>query len=351
MKQIFMWPLLLLTLLLMLDLSASRAEEGFFEPDKIVTPFDKSRILRSIVRIRTHLYWDAVVFASDADASTFRQSCRNYPGSGLKTYLPEGVVLWHVVLTKDDLGKIRADLGQSETPGLFEIVRAFDGVSTFPTEKIVPLQGCATGFFISKDGQFITNYHVVREEIEANARTAGSHHAVVCRFTSFEVPVLDHGEIIDWRRLKNVTLVKDLSENEWRDGFDGALLQTDETPQAYLKIARQEPPVNDEVWHFGFPMRTHRDPEQLRKKDYEDADGGLRVSAGRITEIKDHNFLSDADSFSGSSGSPAVSRTGELLGYVWNVYPDDEANRRANDFRGGTIYVSALAIAKKLGIL
>lgn len=150
MKQICRWSLLLLTLWLLLDLCPSRAEEGFFKPDQIVTPFDKNRVLRSIVRIHTHLYWDAVVFASEADASTFRQSFRNFPGSGRKTYLQEGVVLWHVVLTKNDLDKIRADIGQSETPGLFEIVRAFDGVSTFPTEKIVPLQGYGTGFLFPR---------------------------------------------------------------------------------------------------------------------------------------------------------------------------------------------------------
>jgi len=145
-----------------------------------------------------------------------------------------------------------------------------------------------------------------------------------------------------------VTLVRNLSANDWHDGFDGALLQTDEPPQAYLTIARQGPCINDEIWHVGFPMRTRRNEKQLWKKGYEDADGGLRVSLGKITEIKDHNFHADADSFSGNSGSPAVSRTGEVLGYVWNVHPDEEASRRAKDFHGGTIYISALATAKKL---
>ena len=97
-------------------------------------------------------------------------------------------------------------------------------------------------------------------------------------------------------------------------------------------------------------MRTHRDPEQLQKIGYEDADGSLRVSVGKIIEVKDHNFVSDADSFSGNSDSPSVSRTGELLGYVWNMYPDEEASRRATVFHGGTIYITASVICRKLGV-
>jgi hypothetical protein len=62
---------------LVLDLSASSAEEGFFKPDEIVRPFDKSRVLRSIVRIHTHVYWDGIVFASGA-LTPMESRCRNF---------------------------------------------------------------------------------------------------------------------------------------------------------------------------------------------------------------------------------------------------------------------------------
>ena len=39
-SKISKWPLPLLTLWLVLDLNASSAEEGFFKPDQIVSPFD-----------------------------------------------------------------------------------------------------------------------------------------------------------------------------------------------------------------------------------------------------------------------------------------------------------------------
>jgi hypothetical protein len=323
-------------------------EEGFFRPEQIATPFDKARVLRSIVRIRSHVYWDAVVFGSDAEAAVFRRSFQQYKGSGRKTYLPEGVVLWHVILSKDELDKIRQDPGQREQPGLFEIVHAFEGISAFPTEKIVPEQGYGTGVFVSREGRFVTNYHIMREEIEADDRTSGSAQESTCRFTSFEVAVLDHDRIVGWRPLTNVKLLKNLSAAEWQGGFDGALLQADEKAPAFLRIAKGLR-NGEELWHFGFPMRSRRDPARLSQQRYTDADGTLRVSHGTITQIQDHNFISDADSFSGSSGSPAVSRAGDLLGYVWNVYPDAEFDRRATVFQGGTIYVTAIPIAKKLG--
>ncbi|MEW6737175.1 MAG: serine protease [Acidobacteriota bacterium] len=326
------------------------AEEGLFSPEQVVVPFNKERVLKSIVRISTHIYWDVMVFERKEDADIFRQSYRAYPGSGRKTYLPEGVILWHVILTKADLAEISADPAQRQRPGFFEIVQAFSNVTKFPTNKIVPAEGHATGFFISQSGLILTNYHILREEIEATNRTMGSSNEITCHYTSFEVPIVESGRIIGWQPLNGVKLIRNLSDQDWQAGYDGVLLKVDTTPQAFLQIADRQPEPKEELWHFGFPMRTNRNAEQLKAIGYTDANDTLRVSRGKITEVKDHNFVSDADSFSGNSGSPALSRDGRVLGYLWDVFPDTEADRRATVFQGGSIYVTALPIGKRLQI-
>jgi hypothetical protein len=157
--------------------------EGFFTLEQIELPFDRERVLKSLVRIRPHIYFVATVFARKEEAEVFRPA---HP----KTFLAEGVTLWHVVLTTAELEMIQSNLGLRLKPGVFEIARAFEGVTAFPAQRIVRLEGAAVGFFISADGLFLTNYHVMREEIEAAGRTAGSRESLPCRYTSFEVPIV-----------------------------------------------------------------------------------------------------------------------------------------------------------------
>jgi len=321
------------------------AEEGLFNPEQIVVPFDKERVLKSLVRIRPHIYFAATVFERKEDAETFRPTKE-------KTFLPEGVVLWHLVLTKADLHQIHTNMGLRLRPALFEVARAFEGVSTFPSQKIVPLEGAAVGFFISPKGLFLTNYHVMREEIEAANRTGGSSEEMLCRSTAFEVPIVKKDQIVGWRPLEGVKLIRNLSAQEWKKGYDAALLKVDIRPPAYLPLAHRQPRLGEEVWMFGFPVRTQRSPERLKAVGYEDADGSLRVSHGKVTKIPtDHNFISNADSFSGNSGSPTLARDGEVLGYAWDSHPEEEENRRAVIFQGGTIHVTIQSVAKKLQIV
>lgn len=318
--------------------------EGLFPIDQLELPFDRARVLRALVRIRPHIYFVATIFEREEDVKTFRPPQE-------KTFLAEGAALWHVALTKAQLEQIRAEPGLQLQPGYFEIVRAFEGVSALPSQRIVHLEGAAVGFFISPQGLFITNYHVMREEIEAAGRTAGSSEEMLCRFTSFEVPIVKRGQIVGWKPLKNVKLIRNLSAQEWQDGYDAALLQAPVKAPAYLPTAQHQPALGEEIWSFGFPVRTRRSPERLQAVGYPDADGSLRVSFGKITEIpSDHTFVSDCDGFNGNSGSPALTRDGEVLGYAWNVFPQGEANRRAVVFQGGTIHVTLGPVLKKLQV-
>jgi S1-C subfamily serine protease len=318
--------------------------EGLFTPEQLQTPFDKARVLKALVRIHPHIYFLASVFEREEDVAAFRPAHE-------KTFLAEGATLWHVALTKAQLEQIRAEPGLSLQPGLFEITQAFEGVTAFPAQRVVRLEGAAVGFFISSDGLFLTNYHVMREEIEAAGRTAGSSDARVCRYVSFEIPVVKRERIVGWKPLRDVKLVKNLSAQEWQQGYDAALLQAPIKAPVYLPLAKRRPVVGEEIWSFGFPIRTKRSRERLQAVGYRDADGSLRISYGKITEIpSDHTFVTDCDGFNGNSGSPALTREGAVLGYAWNVYPDGETQRRAVVFEGGTIHVMLGPVLERLHV-
>jgi hypothetical protein len=86
--------------------------EGFFTLEQIELPFDRERVLKSLVRIRPHIYFVATVFARKEEAEVFRPA---HP----KTFLAEGVTLWHVVLTTAELEMIQSNLGLRLKPGVF----------------------------------------------------------------------------------------------------------------------------------------------------------------------------------------------------------------------------------------
>jgi hypothetical protein len=259
------------------------------------------------------------------------------------------VILWQLALTQVDLDQIREDAGLRLRPLLYEAVQAFRDVDVLPAQRIVPLQTAALGFFISPDGHFLTSYHVVGEEIEAAGRTEGSSQPRTCRFTSFEIPAIDGRRIRRWETIQSVRLLRNPSLLDWKAGFDAALLQADIHSPSSLRLADQPAKIGEEVWVFGLPVRSARPPERLQSLRYEDADGTLRVSKGRVTEIRGaHNFITDADSFNGYSGGPVLARDGTVLGVNWNVHPYIEVDRRAVHLEGGSIHVAAAAIAGRL---
>jgi hypothetical protein len=85
------------------------ASEGFFLSQDVKTPFNEAGVLRSLARVSENIYWDTIVLNTKADADTLKTSFRLYRGTGRKTYLPQGAVLWHIVLTKADLLQMTED--------------------------------------------------------------------------------------------------------------------------------------------------------------------------------------------------------------------------------------------------
>jgi S1-C subfamily serine protease len=318
--------------------------EGLFYPHQLRYPFDIARVLQSLVRIESHIVFVITVFNDDDSIGAMADI------HDTKTYLSEGVTLWHLVWKRSLLEEARVTPRLRAHPALHPAVIAFEGVNHFPSQRIARLSCPATGFFISPQGHILTNYHVVREDIEAHYRTQGSNATKPCQYSSFKIPVLNHGQITHWESLENVHLINNVKESDWQQGLDIAILKAPISSPAYLPLSKEALSQNQPLWHFGFPFQTYRHQETLAKHGYSDADATLRASLGNINQVMRHNFVTDADSFSGNSGSPALNALGEVVGLVWDMYPHKELEQRAEVFEGGTIYVHAASALKHLGI-
>lgn len=321
---------------------AARVDEGLFLPEQITAPFDKERVLRSLVRIKSHVYFAFTVYDSPREAELARAATQ-------KIFLPEGLTIWPVVLDKFFLDRLRADPGLRLLPVYYEIAQAFENASSFPRQAFVPLEGAAAGFFISPDGYFLTSYHVVREEIEAADRTEGGDHPLPCRYISAEIPLVEGGRVVGYQPLRNVQLIRHVSAEESRLGLDAALLKAEVQSPAFLELDLNGVVADMPVWVFGFPIRTQRDVRQRTSLGYADADGSVRLSQGKVRQlINEYTFTSTADGLSGNSGGPTLNQHGRVVGLVQGVYPEREASRRAVVFSGGLSHVDIRAIVKRL---
>jgi hypothetical protein len=176
--------------------------------------------------------------------------------------------------------------------GIADIVRSFKDVNTFPAERIVPLTGWANATFISRDGLLLTNYHVVREQIEALDRQGGCAGVAPAAYLRAEIPRVSGNEIVGWIPVHHLDLVSNLSAADWQSGMDGALLQMrDNLPHDYLEVRQTQAKVDEPIWLYGFPCATHRAPASLQRLGYEDADQSLRVSIGNVTQLSGADFL------------------------------------------------------------
>jgi len=202
----------------------------------------------------------------------------------------------------------------------------------------------ATGFFISKDGQLLTNLHVVKPWL-FDDEGERLQHRFARNFTNYVellnavfktnqfsaylsevkvtgvldyVALIPHGEIFD---ADNIIKCRVLSAGEDPEK-DVALIQTvskrlptgDCTTVNVVDSMDVSPEclaVGNHIYTLGFPM--------LNSLQDENAESGIQLLAhgGSITQIlNEYKFGFDAASFGGASGSPVFNNKGMLIGIL-----------------------------------
>ena len=201
-----------------------------------------------------------------------------------------------------------------------------------------------TGFFISNDGQLITNLHVVKpwlfngegERLQQSfARWFTGHVAFLnsaLRTTQYNaylsqvkvtgvldyVALIPHGEVFD---ADNINKCRVLSAGE-DINKDVALVQTISkrlpTSECTVVNVKDSIDVSDEalkvgehIYTLGFPLLTSLQDKQ--------SENGIQLLArgGSITQIlNEFQFGFDAASFGGASGSPIFNDKGMLVGIL-----------------------------------
>lgn len=201
-----------------------------------------------------------------------------------------------------------------------------------------------TGFFISNDGQLITNLHVVKpwlfdgegERLQMSFSRWFTGHVNylnnVLHTTEYSaylsqvkvqgvldyVALIPHGEVFDAENINKCRVISagdDINK-------DVALVQTVSkrlpTSDCTIVNVKDSIDVNDEaltvgghIYTLGFPLLTSLQDQQ--------SENGIQLLArgGSITQIlNDYQFGFDAASFGGASGSPIFDERGMLIGIL-----------------------------------
>ncbi|MEQ1503950.1 MAG: serine protease [Myxococcota bacterium] len=296
--------------------------EGLFSPEAIAIPgLDPNRLCDAVVLPRTLLHLD---LASTSEEAADRRRIETRP---------DGCAIWYVYFTPDDL----AQVGVPEfAMGMVRHEFAAVVAAGLPFPQVVPLDGGGTGFAVSPAGHVVTNYHLVRGDVEARGRTGGVIGSeVLCTTLRARISHRNADGTRAWRDAERVYLVSnppadraiavdDHGRGQLRE--DTALLRIEPAPSAALPLSARAAQIGDPVWLAGFPLRTARAPEARERRGYRDADGTLRVSAGTVVGVEDDAFVTDADGSMGTSGSPAIDARGEVVGMFSRAVGDGPRN-------------------------
>ena len=298
--------------------------EGLFIPERCRIPaLSTDQLVRSLVRIlpRTMLYLD---WADNADEA--RRRARNESR-------PDGCEYWFRYFTRDDADRI-FDVQFHMGMVRHEFARHLREGGSLPAE--IPLEGGGTGFAITPEGHVLTNYHLLTAEIATHGREAGKvNDEVRCRTLRVQAARRDANGGGHWLDANEVWLVSnppaqrainDHGDNTGSLREDTVLLRIVPSPTTHLSLALSPPRLGDSVWMAGFPLRTARGSAAKAQVGYEDADGTLRVSRGRVTHVEDDYFTTDCDGSMGSSGSPVVGNDGKVLGFFSRAIGDGSRN-------------------------
>lgn len=146
-----------------------------------------------------------------------------------------------------------------------------------------------TGFFVSGDGEIITNYHVIRDAVNAPTFSA-------------KFILSDGTEIKDFK-------IADCSDKR---EIDLCLLKVNYQPKAWFKPHTRIPDVGERVYVIGHPKGL----------DFSLSDGlvsALRMNPRRVAEIQ-----VSAPVNPGNSGGPIFDKHGSLLGVATYILRESE---------------------------
>jgi S1-C subfamily serine protease len=285
--------------------------EGFFTPQQAPVPgIEADDLIASMVRILP-----TTILRLDVVADPSREQARNKP-------MDDGTEHWFRYFAPDDaarcddpefaMGMVRHEFCQLVKAG-----------ARFP--QAVPLQGGGSGFSISAAGHVLTNYHLVTSEVANHRRELGALNSEVrCRSLRAQVARRQPDGTWRWHDADSVWLVGNPSTARalWEDDTglshpreDVALLRIDPAPSKFLRLSLRAIATGERVWMAGFPLRSARSADSLRKHGYADADGSLRVSRGTVTVADDASYFeADLDGSMGNSGSPVLDASGGVVG-------------------------------------
>ena len=297
--------------------------EGLFELSECSPPGIEAAALRAaVVRLvpQTPLHMDLA-----PDRAAAQRLARNETRD-------DGAEHWFRYFTEED--KARCD---DPTFALamvnHEFCQVVRGGGSFPAQVL--LEGGGTGCAIDRDGHVLTNYHLATGEIEHLDRQAGVRgREQRCRNLQAWMAV-PAGATWRWQRADAVYLVANPPQGDalrpsadsryrFRLHADVALLRIEPAPVAWLPLSVAQPRPGDPVWMAGYPLRTARGAAA-----YRDADGSLRISAGRVTAIGtgeedgERFIVSDVDGAAGNSGSPLFDVQGRVIGVFSRVLEPD----------------------------
>lgn len=322
--------------------------EGLFQPDALPIPgIDIDRLCAAMVRIlpRTLLVLDVVESPEEAE-----RLARNEAQA-------DGSEHWYRYFTPADIAKVD-DPTFAMGMVRHEFSRLVKSGATFPAAT--PLDGGGTGFAIAGNGLVLTNFHLVTSEVANFKRQDGIlQREDACRTLRAQRAHRAPDSEWTWRDARSVTLVSNPPESraiipvspdrgELRE--DVALLRIEPAPSAWLSLSARMPAVGEPVWMAGFPLRSARSPAAMAAAGYTDADGGLRISSGRVTAVDPPDyFTTDLDGSMGSSGSPVFDRTGAVIGLFSRATGEGPRNAFEYGFVQ-RIHVSAALAIRGLGL-